>query len=149
MAAGGLSGPWLGSCLCRFSQQPTVENKTQSVQVECSVLYRQKALVSINKASVSKRIYWLAEEEHKRQSHLALDSAMLIVNAADRRPKENPGASLKTHCSEHLLQSSAKASGDTVYSEVMRSLSSSRAPLLSFPYRVSLCLCFTGPELPR
>lgn len=110
--------------------------------VECPVLedlYREKALVSVNKASVT--IYWLAEEEHKIASMALADSLGLGLSHADRKlcrykTQGKPWGFFKTHCSEHLLQSSAKASGDTVYTEVMRSVSSFFLPISHSP-----CVC--------
>lgn len=69
------------------------------------------------------------------------ESLGLEVSHADRKlcrqkTQGKPWGFFKTHCSEHLLQSSAKASGDTVYSEVMRSVSSSRVspPFPPYPH---------------
>lgn len=85
------------------------DSKLQSFVVEHPVLedlYRQKALVSINKASVT--IYWLAEEQHKIASMALADSLGLGVSHADRKlcrlkTQGKPWGFLKTHCSEHLL----------------------------------------------
>lgn len=117
--------------------------------MSCSeIVYSREALVSLNVA-----IYFLAKEEYKTASVALADSLGLGVSHVDRKlfrekTQGKPWGFFKT---EHLLQSSAIAGGDTVYTEAMRSLSSSRVPLLSFPSHIPLCLClrFTGPELPR
>lgn len=64
---------------------------------------------------------------------------MRIVNSADRRPKENPGVSLKRTTWSILLNRQPKI--HRVRSEVMRSVSSSRLPSLLFlPTSYSLCV---------
>ena len=74
--------------------------------------YRQKALVSFNKASVT--LYCLAEEEHKISSMALADSLGLGVSHADRKlcrqqTQGKPWGFFKAHCSKHLLQSSVKS----------------------------------------
>ncbi len=98
-------------------------------------------------------IYWLAEEEHKIASMALADSLGLGLSHADRKlcrhkTQGKPWGFFKTHCSEDLPQSSAKASGDTVYSKVMRSVSSSSVPppFLSYPYPTLLVFVLYRPR---
>lgn len=106
------------------------------------IVYRREALVSLNVA-----IYFLAKEEYKTVYVASADSLGLGVSHVDRKlfrekTQGKPWGFFKT---EHLLQSSAKAGGDTVYAEAMRSLSSSRVPL-SFPYPPLPVFAFYRPR---
>ena len=70
---------------------------------------------------MNKKIYWLAEKEHKVASMSLAESLGLGVSHANRKlsrqkMQRKSRGFCKTHRWEHLLQSSAKASGDTVYS---------------------------------
>lgn len=124
--------------------------KLQLVVSECPVwgdLCRQKALVSVNTASVNTKIYWLAEEEQKIsfillwQICLALESALQVINSTDGRPKENPGASLK-HTAWSIFFNHQWKLMEIQYTKRWWNLQVHQgSPICSSPTSYSLCTC--------